>query len=54
MSVPQWCDLRLSTPDSLADSEARGRVIRDGSDEPRLARARGIERLAQTVGVEPA
>jgi citrate lyase subunit beta/citryl-CoA lyase len=40
--------------DFLADFEARGRVIRDGSDKPRLGRARKIERLAQTFGVEPA
>ena len=54
MSVPQWCDLRLSAPDFLADFEARGRVIRHGSDKPRLGRALKTERLAQTVGVEPA
>jgi citrate lyase subunit beta/citryl-CoA lyase len=40
--------------DFLADFEARGRVIRDGSDKLRLGRARKIERLAQTFGVEPA
>jgi citrate lyase subunit beta / citryl-CoA lyase len=40
--------------DFLADVEARGQVIRDGSDEPRLGRARRIERLAATFGVEPA
>jgi citrate lyase subunit beta/citryl-CoA lyase len=40
--------------DFLADFEARGQVIRDGSDKPRLARARKIERLARTFGVQPA
>ena len=40
--------------DFLADFEARGQVIRDGSDLPRLGRARKIERLARTFGVEPA
>ncbi|SFL56709.1 HpcH/HpaI aldolase/citrate lyase family protein [Geodermatophilus ruber] len=39
--------------DFLADFEARGRVIRDGSDKPRLGRARKIERLAEAFGVEP-
>ncbi len=38
----------------LADFEARGRVVRDGSDLPRLGRARKIERLAETFGVRPA
>jgi citrate lyase subunit beta/citryl-CoA lyase len=37
----------------LADFEARGRVIRDGSDLPRLGRAKKIDRLAQAFGVEP-
>jgi citrate lyase subunit beta/citryl-CoA lyase len=40
--------------DFLADFEARGQVIRDGSDLPRLGRARKIERLAQIFGVSPA
>jgi citrate lyase subunit beta / citryl-CoA lyase len=39
--------------DFLADFEARGKVIRDGSDLPRLGRARKIERLAHAFGVEP-
>jgi citrate lyase subunit beta/citryl-CoA lyase len=39
--------------DFLADFEARGQVVRDGSDKPRLGRARKIERLAQAFGVEP-
>lgn len=37
----------------LADFEARGRVIRDGSDLPRLGRAEKIDRLARAFGVEP-
>ncbi len=37
----------------LADFEARGQVVRDGSDLPRLGRARKIERLARTFGVSP-
>jgi citrate lyase subunit beta/citryl-CoA lyase len=39
--------------DFLADFDARGQVIRDGSDLPRLGRARKIERLAQVFGVTP-
>ena len=39
--------------DFLADFDARGQVIRDGSDLPRLGRARKIERLALAFGVEP-
>jgi citrate lyase subunit beta/citryl-CoA lyase len=39
--------------DFLADFEARGRVIRDGSDLPRLGRAEKIDRLARAFGVEP-
>ena len=38
----------------LEDFEARGRVIRDGSDLPRLGRAEKIDRLARAFGVEPA
>ena len=38
----------------LADFEARGRVIRDGSDLPRLGRAEKIDKLARAFGVEPA
>lgn len=37
----------------LADFEARGRVIRDGSDLPRLGRAEKIDKLARAFGVEP-
>ena len=40
--------------DFLADFEARGRVIRDGSDLPRLGRAQKIDKLARAFGVEPA
>jgi citrate lyase subunit beta / citryl-CoA lyase len=39
--------------DFLADFEARGRVIRDGSDLPRLGRAQKIEKLATAFGVAP-
>ncbi|MFC7572107.1 hypothetical protein ACFQX8_06455 [Klenkia terrae] len=38
----------------LADFEARGQVIRDGSDLPRLGRARKIMTLATAFGVQPA
>jgi citrate lyase subunit beta / citryl-CoA lyase len=37
--------------DFLDDFEARGRVIRDGSDLPRLGRAQKIDRLATAFGV---
>lgn len=37
--------------DFLADFEARGRMIRDGSDLPRLGRAQKIQRLAEAFGV---
>jgi citrate lyase subunit beta / citryl-CoA lyase len=40
--------------DFLDDFEARGRVIRDGSDLPRLGRAQKIDKLARAFGVEPA
>lgn len=39
--------------DFLADFEARGRVIRDGSDLPRLGRAQKIDKLATAFGVLP-
>ena len=39
--------------DFLADFEARGRVIRDGSDLPRLGRAEKIDKLAKAYGIEP-
>lgn len=38
--------------DFLADFEARGRVIRDGSDLPRLGRAQKIANLAAAFGVQ--
>lgn len=40
--------------DFLADFEARGRLIRDGSDLPHLGRAQKIARLATAFGVLPA
>ncbi|WP_308797888.1 HpcH/HpaI aldolase/citrate lyase family protein [Agromyces silvae] len=40
--------------DFLADFEFRGGVVRDGSDLPRLGRARKIETLARAFNVEPA
>lgn len=40
--------------DFLADFESRGRVVRDGSDLPRLGRAQKIDKLARAFGVEPA
>jgi citrate lyase subunit beta/citryl-CoA lyase len=39
--------------DFLADFDARGQIIRDGSDLPRLGRARKIVRLATAFGVQP-
>jgi citrate lyase subunit beta/citryl-CoA lyase len=39
--------------DFLADFERRGRVVRDGSDLPRLGRAQKIEKLAIAFGVHP-
>jgi len=39
--------------DFLADFESRGRVVRDGSDLPRLGRAQKIEKLAISFGVHP-
>jgi len=40
--------------DFLEDFEARGRVIRDGSDLPRLGRAQKIEKLARAFGITAA
>ncbi|WP_240613140.1 HpcH/HpaI aldolase/citrate lyase family protein [Brachybacterium endophyticum] len=40
--------------DFLADFADRGGVIRDGSDLPRLGRARKIEHLASAFGIDPA
>ena len=39
--------------DFLSDFEAGGRVIRDGSDLPRLGRAEKIKRLADAFGISP-
>lgn len=39
--------------DFMAEFEARGRVIRDGSDLPRLGRAQKIDKLARAFGIEP-
>jgi citrate lyase subunit beta/citryl-CoA lyase len=39
--------------DFLADFEAGGRVVRDGSDLPRLGRAQKIDKLARAFGVLP-
>ncbi|CAN5232818.1 CoA ester lyase [soil metagenome] len=39
--------------DFLDDFESRGRVIRDGSDLPRLGRAQKIDRLAKAFGIKP-
>lgn len=39
--------------DFLDDFEARGRVVRDGSDLPRLGRAEKIVKLATAFGIEP-
>jgi citrate lyase subunit beta/citryl-CoA lyase len=39
--------------DFMNEFEARGRVIRDGSDLPRLGRAQKIDKLAQAFGIEP-
>lgn len=40
--------------DFMYDFEASGRVIRDGSDLPRLGRAEKIMKLANAFGVQPA
>ncbi|REJ04009.1 CoA ester lyase [Microbacterium bovistercoris] len=37
----------------LEDFDARGRIVRDGSDLPRLGRARKIMQLAEAFGVMP-
>ena len=39
--------------DFMADFEAGGRVIRDGSDLPRLGRAQKIDHLATAFGINP-
>ena len=50
---PTPSDVAWAT-DFLADFEARGQVVRDGSDLPRLGRARKIMTLATAFGVQPA
>ncbi|MEI4270833.1 CoA ester lyase [Klenkia sp. LSe6-5] len=50
---PTPSDVAWAT-DFLADFDARGQVIRDGSDLPRLGRARKIMNLATAFGVQPA
>jgi citrate lyase subunit beta/citryl-CoA lyase len=49
---PTPSDVAWAT-DFLADFEARGQVIRDGSDLPRLGRARKITTLATALGIQP-
>ncbi|WP_459643102.1 HpcH/HpaI aldolase/citrate lyase family protein [Kineococcus sp. NUM-3379] len=39
--------------DVLAEFEASGGLVRDGSDLPRIGRARRIRELAEALGVEP-
>ncbi|MCW1249729.1 CoA ester lyase [Acaricomes phytoseiuli] len=50
---PAPSDVAWAT-DFLADFKARGEVIRDGSDLPRLGRAQKIMKLAVAFGVQPA
>ncbi|SDP59184.1 citrate lyase subunit beta / citryl-CoA lyase [Klenkia soli] len=50
---PTPSDVAWAT-DFLADFDARGQVIRDGSDLPRLGRARKITTLATALGIQPA
>ena len=50
----QIAHYRFPDQDFLADFEGRGRVIRDGSDLPRLGRAQKIVKLATAFGVQPA
>lgn len=49
---PTPSDVAWAT-DFMADFEARGGVIRDGSDLPRLGRAQKIMKLAVAFGVQP-
>ncbi|UQN15632.1 HpcH/HpaI aldolase/citrate lyase family protein [Gulosibacter sp. ACHW.36C] len=39
--------------DFIAEFDARGRIVRDGSDLPRLKRAERIDHLARAFGIEP-
>jgi citrate lyase subunit beta/citryl-CoA lyase len=50
---PTGTDVAWAT-DFMADFKARGGVIRDGSDLPRLGRAEKIMKLATAFGVQPA
>jgi citrate lyase subunit beta/citryl-CoA lyase len=50
---PTPSDVAWAT-DFMSDFEANGRVIRDGSDLPRLGRAEKIMKLAVAFGVRPA
>lgn len=50
---PTPTDVAWAT-DFMHDFEANGRVIRDGSDLPRLGRAEKIMKLATAFGVQPA
>jgi citrate lyase subunit beta/citryl-CoA lyase len=50
---PTPSDVAWAT-DFMRDFEANGRVIRDGSDLPRLGRAEKIMKLAMAFGVQPA
>ncbi|HSU70569.1 MAG TPA: CoA ester lyase [Micrococcaceae bacterium] len=50
---PTPTDVAWAT-DFMADFDARGGVIRDGSDLPRLGRAQKIMKLAVAFGVQPA
>ena len=50
---PTPSDVAWAT-DFMNDFEANGRVIRDGSDLPRLGRAEKIMKLAVAFGVQPA
>ncbi|WP_394939656.1 HpcH/HpaI aldolase/citrate lyase family protein [Psychromicrobium sp. YIM B11713] len=50
---PAPSDVAWAT-DFMADFDARGGVIRDGSDLPRLGRAQKIMKLAVAFGVQPA
>ena len=49
--TPEWAS---KVTDPWTDFEANGRVIRDGSDLPRLGRAEKIMKLAVAFGVQPA
>jgi citrate lyase subunit beta/citryl-CoA lyase len=49
---PTPSDVAWAT-DFMNDFEANGRVIRDGSDLPRLGRAEKIMKLAVAFGVQP-